>query len=321
MTIHRLYATIDDSTTDVSRGEWRRAADHLQSIMKDDRFTPRYLSWLYDENPDGESVAVDICDDDGQMIAHGAALPVWLRSRDRSERFVLSVNSAVLPESRGRNLFATKILEHIPYVLEQGVVGGFGVTNERSTVPAVSLDGLGATLIGQLNLKVCPPMSAGVGVVSYDCSPGFLRSAAFEQIAESLDRQPARHWVRTWSPDALRRRLGRPATHYVLHVAEDAVAVKSFARGVPVAVLLKLLPRGEGDHQRSGRGLVAAACRYHRAPSALYAGFNSWVGLRGISVPRERMPAPLNLLFLSLSDIDQAEFRFDTFELLDFDAF
>ena len=322
MTIHRLHQTVTTATVDVATGDWNDVSDLLRSVMGDDRFTPRYLEWQYDEDPDGETVAVDIGDDRPDIVGHGAAIPVHLRDAERTARFVQIVNIAVAERGRGNNTFAEQVLAHVPYVLEQGTIGGFGVTNEASTVPGTSMEGLGASFLMQLPLKICPPMGAGFGVVSYPCSSSFLASRAFARIAATVDHQPAEDWIRCWTPDALRWRLRRPGAEYVLHVADEAVAVstKTFARGVPVAVLLKLLPRGTSSKPISGRSLVAAACRYHKAPSAFYAGYNAQVSLRGVSVPRDRVPSPLNLLFLTLSDLDQQAFRFDTFELLDFDA-
>ncbi|MCX7620553.1 MAG: hypothetical protein N2037_06875 [Acidimicrobiales bacterium] len=322
MTIHKRYTGSDRATVDVLTGDWVVAAAHLRDVMHDQRFTPGYLTWLYDQNPVGDTVAVDICDDDDEIIAHGAALPQRLRKGDREALFVLIVNAAVQPRAQGNNIFATKIIEHIPYVLEQGCIGGYGVTNERSTVPSLRLDGLGAHLVSQLPLKICPPLGTGAGVASYDVDEQFLSSELFEEVAGQLDEHPAENWTQRWTPELLRWRLSRPDVRYAMHIGDRAVAIttKSTAWGTPVAVITKLLPRRPWLGTVSGRELVAAACRHHRAPSAFYAGFNACVRVRGVSVPRKYMPSPLNLMFLTLSDLDPASFGFDIFEFLDFDA-
>ena len=79
--------------------------------------------------------------------------------------------------------------------------------------------------------------------------------------------------------------------------------------------------------------VIAAALSHHRVPVAVYAGFNAHVPVRGIAIPKRIQPAPLNLLFIARDeasqflglDLDeagpQAPATFDTFELLDFDAF
>ena len=84
---------------------------------------------------------------------------------------------------------------------------------------------------------------------------------------------------------------------------------------VPMAVILKLFPRGPGrlDQPLSARRAVAGVCRHHRAPAAVYAGFNALVRVRGIQPPHRLRPAPLNLVVHSFSDeVPQETFRLDT---------
>jgi hypothetical protein len=110
----------------------------------------------------------------------------------------------------------------------------------------------------------------------------------------------------------------------VVHVSAEVVAVSTRAKlgRLPVAVVLKVLPRHRARPVVSGAGAVAAACRYHRAPVAVYAGFNRSVHLRGVSPPRRLQPSPLNLIYRSLShEAPKETFRLDTFEFLDMDAY
>ena len=68
--------------------------------------------------------------------------------------------------------------------------------------------------------------------------------------------------------------------------------------------------------------VIAAACRFHRAPYAVYAGFNARVHVRGIQPPRKLQPSPLHLILRSLSPaIDQDALTLETFEFLDMDAY
>ena len=91
--------------------------------------------------------------------------------------------------------------------------------------------------------------------------------------------------------------------------------------GVRAAAILKLLPRAGRTGLRA-ESIVSAACRFHRAPYAVYAGFNPHVALRGIQPPRKLQPSPLNLIIRSLSPaIDQGPLMIDTFEFLDMDAY
>ena len=92
---------------------------------------------------------------------------------------------------------------------------------------------------------------------------------------------------------------------------------------MPAAVILKLFPRGGADAApRRADAVVGAACRFHRAPYAVYAGFNAHVAVRGVQPPRRLQPSPLHLILRSLStEIDQETLRLDTFEFLDMDAY
>jgi hypothetical protein len=92
---------------------------------------------------------------------------------------------------------------------------------------------------------------------------------------------------------------------------------------VRFAVLLKVFPRPGAALPLPAAPLIAAACRYHRAPLCVYAGFNAHVRVRGIRSPRRFQPSPLNLVFKSLDERrgPTATFRLDTFEFLDMDAY
>ena len=55
---------------------------------------------------------------------------------------------------------------------------------------------------------------------------------------------------------------------------------------------------------------------------AVYAGFNRQVPVRGVRPPRRLLPAPLNLIYRSLStEAPKETFVLDTFEFLDRDAY
>src|SRR5690606_39704490 len=101
-----------------------------------------------------------------------------------------------------------------------------------------------------------------------------------------------------------------------------ASSPKSPAGPVPMAVLLKLLPRNGDGRVLDGRAAVAAVAHHHRAAGVVYAGWNRWVRVRGVAPPRRILPAPLNLIVKSLDPaIDQDAFTLDTYEFLDMDAY
>ena len=153
------------------------------------------------------------------------------------------------------------------------------------------------------------------------------RPRAETRRAEAVaDAVPVRDWVQSWTPDFLRWRLSRPDGGYVLHVARDAVGVSVLSHAalrIRAAVLLKVFPRPGATLPVASGSLVRAACRVHRAPMCVYAGFNAHAVVRGIAPPRRLQPSPLNLVFKSLDEerAPSATFRVDTFEFLDMDAY
>ncbi len=296
----------------------------LFQVMGDARFAnTRYLDWLYAmDHPVGRPVWVHGVRPDGELDVHVAAVQQRLRRGDRVERLVLIVNVAVRPDSRGQNSYVSMVLENAERVIAEGVIAGFGVTNARSTTP--SINALGGRLVGPLPVRIVPPTRLGRGgVESIAVDESFLASERFTSLAAELDGSPSTEWVQSWDADVLRWRLSRPDVEYVMHIGPDAIAVSmvQHAYGVPLAVILKMLPRGNPGRRLRGDHLVTAACRFHRAPVALYAGMNKDIGIKGWPLPRDLLPAPLNLVCLTLSELDQDRFRFETFEFLDFDAF
>ena len=109
-----------------------------------------------------------------------------------------------------------------------------------------------------------------------------------------------------------------------MHVSDELVGISTTDTrfGVRAAVILKLLPRDGRRGPLRSDAIIGAACRFHRAPYAVYAGFNEHVKVRGIQPPRRFQPSPLHLILRSFQpDVDQERLRLDTFEFLDMDAY
>jgi hypothetical protein len=115
----------------------------------------------------------------------------------------------------------------------------------------------------------------------------------------------------------------------VVHVSDDffVVSTREHRAGVRFAAILKVLPRNGASKREhrilSGAPAVAAACAYHRAPLAVYAGFNARVKVSGVSLPMRLRPSPLNLILKSVNQdvLPQGDFELATFEFLDSDAY
>ena len=131
-------------------------------------------------------------------------------------------------------------------------------------------------------------------------------------------------WTNSYTSEYLRWRLSPPHASYAIHATDELVAIttRDSRFGLPAAVILKLLPRDGRSGTLNAEPLVAAACRFHTAPYAVYAGFNAHVKVRGFRPPRRLQPSPLHLILRSFSPaVDQAALELDTFEFLDMDAY
>lgn len=298
-----------------------------------------YLRWLYHENPNGPAIVGDVDDDDGQRVAHLGLVPQVWRSPEGNARFLLALNAVhavrryvrhertAKREARRRITLASLAAALYQRAARAGYVGVFGVPNARSTPTFIRKQGF--RLMRPLPVRVCLPVPSWRGSVeSFDVDPRFLRGDRFGAMVAGLDELPVERWVQHTSTQWLRWRLARPLARYALHCGPAGIAVSTdeVRGGMRFAVILKLYPRPgagwEGDRRILANDLVFAACKFHRTPFAVYAGFNRHMTVWGVSVPRRYLPAPLNLSILSLSPgLDQASFDVDTYEFLDGDQY
>ena len=282
---------------------------------------PGYLPWFYGANPRGAAIEENV-DEDGRRVAHYAVLPTVYRDATGPRPFIFSSNVATDASVRRGGLFRDMAERVYKRAAETGAPGMVGVGNDQSTV--VVVERFGWALLRPMPVKVCAPVTPVHDVESYVCDAPFLRSARFAELTADIDGVPVRDWAQSWDTDFLRWRLSRPNTHYLLHASETGLAVSTRAPGplkLPCAVLLKVFPRSPASLPISGARFVAAACRSNHAPLCIYAGWNGHVNVRGIPTPRKLQPSPLNVVFKPLANISASQFRLDTFEFLDMDAF
>jgi hypothetical protein len=285
----------------------------------------RYLAWLYDENPYGPAIQRGVDDDRGVRIGHYALIPQRFRGRDGIVPAAFSLHAVVRSGTQRKGLFTEMGLE----IYEEASAAGWqlttGVCNEKSIGAVVKY--MGWKWPGPLPVRLVAPYAMGSAearaVVSRTVDAAYLAGREFEQLTAELDSTPVEQWTNSYTAEYLRWRLACPASTYAIHVTDELVAITStdVRFGVRAVAVLKLLPRAGRTGLRA-EAIVSAACRFHRAPYAVYAGFNPHVALRGVQPPRRLQPSPLNLIIRSLSPaIDQGPLMIDTFEFLDMDAY
>lgn len=282
-----------------------------------------YLRWLYAGNPHGPGFQVTRRDD-GHVVAHVGGNRQRYHRRGHEVPAIETVNLVVAESARGRGLSVDVNRECLQAAFES-CGDGILVTAPNASSTHGYLKSLGCHLLGPLPVRVLPPLwPARSAVHSVALTPDYRASRAFDEVLSSLDYSPGQGWSQRWSPEQLRWRLGNPDSRYALHVAESVVLVSTSVRqaGVPVCVILKSFVR-QGGSRAPGNAVAAAACRFHRAPAAIYAGYSDAVSFSGVRLPDRLKPAPLNLCVRSFRPgaLDDAQFVMQRFELLDLDAF
>lgn len=298
-------------------------AELLMAELPERRFEDdAYLRWLYEADPFGEGIYESVDDEHGVRVAHYGLVPQEYRDASGPAPFVFSLNAVTRSGTQRRGYFS----EIGRRIWGRAAAGGtrvvVGVTNDKSRRPVMRQ---GWRWIGRLPVLVVPPTGLRArGWERRRATPGWLRTEEAAEWFADLDDAPATGWVNRWTVEHLRWRLAWPGCGpYTVHRSTHLVAVSAAVpvAGVPVAVVLKLLPRAGAPLPLSGHPAVTEACRAHRSPVAVYAGFNRHVHLRGIPAPERVRPAPLNLMVYALDpSIDQDAFELDTFELLDMDG-
>lgn len=296
----------------------------LYEVFPIERFRDlRYLRWFYRQNPEGAAIEINRYDN-ARPIAHIGGIPQRYHRLGATVPGVFPLNIAVSQSARGRGLM-TEISQGCFDAAVERFQDGIlvGMPNASSTPGYTGR--LGFRLIRPLPVHVLPALWPSLGrIQSIWVDEKYLQSAAFAELGSSIDFSPGPAWSHQWTPELLRWRLSAPHARYAIHASSQVVLVTTAVRHarIPVCVIVKTFARLGAD-SLSGNAVAAAACRFHRAPAAIYAGFSNAVQLRGAPLPDRFKPAPLNLIVRSLRPgfVDEASFEFERFEFFDFDPF
>ncbi len=201
-----------------------RTSSFLWQVFNVPRFRgSRYLGWLYNESPQGNTVAMDLCKGK-RIVAHYGIVPQRFHSREGTRLFGLVVNIAVRRGLRGQDLLkglAIKASETAR--IEEGVSATIGLPND------FSLKAWKKLLPNRVVIQI-PAIGGFVlpgkrDVASYRVTRKFLRGSAFSEIVSGLDFGPGQQWSQAWSPEVLKWRLGSPVSNYCLHVHDSGIMI------------------------------------------------------------------------------------------------
>ena len=305
------------------------ATDLLRAELPDPRLIDdtAFLRWCYRDNPSGpawERYHYIETPGGGRplLVAHYVIAARRFRGPGgRRCEGALSQHSATRSGYRRSRHFTRLGLEAYAEAGAAGRVFAAGVANALSTPAFIKY--LGWRQVGPLPVRVIPTLVRGRRDLNHvEVSASWLDSAEFDDLAAAVDRHPVAAWSTDWTPEALRWRLSCPFARYWIHTSDDLalVTTRTSHKKLPITVVLKTFPLG--SRPVSATEAIRSIARRHRSAFAVYAGINPSVTVRGIKPPRRLQPSPLNLIVRSLDpSVDNAEIDFDTFELLDTDAY
>jgi len=298
------------------------ATDLLNIELPDRRWSDEsHLAWLYGANPFGPGV-VGFRRSGDRLDAHYANIPQRYRTPNGEMNMMFSLNAVTRSVAQRQGHFwsiAEEVYERA--AVECGAYGVIGVSNDNSTPPVVKK--LDFRLLGPLPVRIIPRGPAAEAVAHWPVDAAWLSSEAAE-VLDGLDHPVSWGWRNRMTREYLTWRLSSPNTEpFHIHVSADliAISVPSHLGPLAAAVVVKLIPRVDRRVMSAGP-VISAICAHHGAAFAVYAGFNGRVPVRGFRPPRRLQPAPLNLIYRSLDQrAAKHDFRLETFEFLDMDAY
>lgn len=305
------------------------AADLLRAELPDPRLIDdtAYLRWSYRENPSGpawERYHYIEAPGGGRplLVAHYVISARRFRGPEgRQCEGALSQHSVTRSGYQRAGHFTRLALETYAEAGDASRDFVVGVANAKSTPAFIKY--LGWRLVGPLPVRVIPPLSRGRRDLSHaKVSTSWLENGGLDDLAAAVGHHPVAAWSTDWTAETLRWRLACPFARYWVHANDDLalVTTRTIHKKLPATVVLKIFPLSPGPV--AATGAIRSAARWHRSAFAVYVGFNRAVTVRGIKPPRRFQPSPLNLIVRSLNPaVGNAGIDFDTFELLDTDAY
>lgn len=250
------------------------------------RFTPEFLTWQYDENPNGKVVGYDAFYEN-ELAAHYVTIPVVYCINDKKRKGLLSLNTATHSNHRGKRLFTQ--LADLTY--EEGKKQGYdfviGVANQNSSHGFLKY--LGFDLIATLEVKT------GIG-----------------NIKPAIDDSTSLYPI--WNEESLSWRLKNPAATY--YKSKNRIVIPVF-NGIMNAQLYsgtkEEISEIDGLAEKKSLGFMWIGLANSKKKKGLF-----------INLPQKLKPSPLNLILKDLTEnksLPKITPQNAFFQLIDFDAY
>ncbi len=298
-----------------------KVAELLREVFPHpERFTLERIQWSYRDHPLGRTPVGRKFDEAGRQVGNYALVPIRLTNGSHSLMLGLGVDLAVSPSARGSGTFRETVYHSYDEAKRLNFDGILGIANAQSAPRMVKA--MGWRHLPSMKTKLLFPFSFGHGRSFHDAHRA-LDDALVSEAVSRIGVDTAFGWHQEWNRELLAWRLDMPGGSYSLHVLSDCIAISTTDRiaGIPVAVLLKIVPF-RGVTRVNGRRVAARLVRSHHTPLVVYWGRHSRSRTPGVTLPKRLQPSPLEVV-LHLFDEAKAdlELHLDDFELLDLDAY
>ncbi|NBJ13490.1 GNAT family N-acetyltransferase [Microvirga arsenatis] len=278
-------------------GELTQYANLLRACFpkSHDRYTDRYLSWLYLENPDGPVVGFDAWDGDS-LAAHYACIPIRAHLAGGEAKVLLSLNTATHPSYQGRGLFTKLARLTYERAAESGYLAVIGVANANST----------PGFLTKLSFQHVASLKALIGFGPLRVTPEIVQNRSSD-------------FVRLWSPQALAWRLANPFRPVRVAAAKPGLVAFGASTGIPGFTAWSERPVDASWNIKAKPSLTATGARVFLGllPEGERHSSFFW------NIPARLRPAPLNFIYRPLRETAPKKIVAERifFDFLDFDAF
>lgn len=117
-----------------------------------DKFSFEYIKWQYMDNPNGQVVSYNAFDENNNLAAHYAAIPIKMSFGNEIAPGLLSLNTATHPNHQGKKLFTKLATLTYEKAYDMGYKFVIGVANANSTHGFLTK--LGFYFVAPLEVKI-----------------------------------------------------------------------------------------------------------------------------------------------------------------------
>ena len=253
-------------------------------------FSNEVIEWQYSRNPDGKAVGFNAWFED-ELVGHYATIPLVAELFGKTEKGLLSLNTATHEQHRGKGLFTKLAKATYEQAAKDGYSFVIGVANGNSTHGFTK----------KLDFQLVAPLRAMVGFGPFKQTKN--------KTKQVLQFKPK------WTSEKMAWRTAHPAHTY-----------RRYSNGRQEFILSDTVMKGFQFMLSTNKNIPSTMLQDGIIPlRKAYIGLDpdmKWKGSLFFNVPKRFRQAPLNLIFLDLTgqtrhlDADKVRFQAMDFDTL-----